>query len=69
MGAVEAQGCSEVVLWVVEGNAPARRFYERWGWRADGGRKVTPVEEEQLDEVRYRHALGRAAPGIGGGST
>jgi GNAT superfamily N-acetyltransferase len=66
---LDAQGSPEAVLWVVEGNAPARRFYERRGWAADGGRKVTPVEDEELTEVRYRRRLGRAAPGIGGGST
>lgn len=66
---LEAQGCPEAVLWVVEGNAPARRLYERWGWRADGGRKVTPVADEELVEVRYRRVLGPAAPGNGGGST
>ena len=43
------------VLWVVEGNAGARAFYERWGWAPDGARKVTPVDDERLDEVRYSH--------------
>ena len=49
-----AQGSTDLVLWVVEGNTRARRFYERRGWAADGGRKVTPVDDEALPEVRYR---------------
>ena len=49
-----AQGSAELVLWVVEGNVRARRFYERRGWAADGGRKVTAVADEALPEVRYR---------------
>ena len=36
----------------------ARRFYERRGWVADGGRKVTPVADEELAEVRYRWSQG-----------
>lgn len=48
-----------LVLWVVDGNAPARRFYERHGWTADGATKTTPVADEELAEVRYA----RPAPG------
>lgn len=50
-------GTSEAVLWVVEGNERARAFYERHGWAADGARKVTPVEDEELPEVRYARRL------------
>jgi GNAT superfamily N-acetyltransferase len=49
-----AQGSAELVLWVVEDNTRARRFYERRGWAPDGGRKVTAVADEALPEVRYR---------------
>jgi len=42
-----------LVLWVVEGNYPARAFYERHGWRADGSTQVVPVADEELAEVRY----------------
>lgn len=49
-----AQGSAELVLWVVEGNTRARRFYERRGWVADGARKVHTVADEGLPEVRYR---------------
>ena len=41
-------------LWVVEGNARARRFYERHGWRADGGRKIDDTFGTGVTELRYR---------------
>lgn len=48
---------SEVTLWVLEGNASARRFYEQLGFKEDGGRKTYPGTE--VPEVRYRIALPR----------
>lgn len=33
---------SEAFLWVGEGNARARRFYEREGWRTDGATRESP---------------------------
>jgi GNAT superfamily N-acetyltransferase len=50
-------GAREATLWVVEGNHPARAFYERRGWAPDGGTKVTPVDDEELREVRYRRTI------------
>ena len=41
------------VLWVLEDNAPARRFYERHGFVTDGARKALPILGEPR-EVRYR---------------
>lgn len=41
------------VLWVLEGNVPARAFYERHGFAADGARKVLDLGGP-LTEVRYR---------------
>lgn len=38
-------------LWVVEDNPRARRFYEKVGFRADGGAKVDPSLED-LREIR-----------------
>src|SRR4030042_3033741 len=32
----KSQACSQVVLWVFEGNDRARRFYEAMGFTADG---------------------------------
>jgi GNAT superfamily N-acetyltransferase len=49
-----AQGCPEIVLWVLEGNARARRLYEHRGWSPDDGRRPSPVGDGALSEVRYR---------------
>lgn len=35
-----AQGYSEVILWMLEDNPRARRFYEQNGWRPDGRRDL-----------------------------
>jgi GNAT superfamily N-acetyltransferase len=32
-----ANGFGSAVLWVLAGNRRGRRFYERHGWRTDGG--------------------------------
>ena len=46
---------SEAILWVAEENPRARRFYERYGWELDGGRKVDEVAPGAVvAEVRYR---------------
>lgn len=45
----------EAVLWVAEQNPRARRFYERYGWTLDGGRKLDEVGPgAMVAEVRYR---------------
>jgi len=49
------RGFAEVTLWVLEGNASARRFYERTGFWNDGGTKSYPTTE--VPEVRYRIGL------------
>ncbi|MCX4524198.1 MULTISPECIES: GNAT family N-acetyltransferase [unclassified Streptomyces] len=40
-------------LWVVEGNARARRFYERAGFAPDGGTCADEVGGVPVPEVRY----------------
>jgi GNAT superfamily N-acetyltransferase len=40
-------------LWTLEGNAPARRFYEKRGFRTDGAQKVFDVPGQPI-EIRYR---------------
>ena len=45
---------SEVVLWVLERNAPARAFYERLGFTADGATKVLEDGDWRAIEARYR---------------
>lgn len=51
-------GVDQVRLWVLEDNAPSRRFYERYGFAADGARHFFRVEQPDgepvdLPEVRY----------------
>jgi GNAT superfamily N-acetyltransferase len=51
------QGFTRATLWVLEGNARARRFYEREGWAPDGAAKSDPREDFMMDEVRYEHRI------------
>ena len=48
-----------MVLWVVPGNARARRFYERSGWSADGAERVAEVNGVTVPECRYAKRLGQ----------
>jgi GNAT superfamily N-acetyltransferase len=50
-------GCADAVLWVLEVNPRARRFYEREGWELDGGRKEEDFLGVRVAEVRYRIRL------------
>src|ERR1041385_8984026 len=52
-----AQGYSEAILWTLVTNAPARRFYERAGWLADGVSKLDRLDRFELNETRYRRKL------------
>jgi GNAT superfamily N-acetyltransferase len=47
-------GIDETVLWVLSGNARARRFYEIAGWVADGSERTSEVFGVTVHEVRYR---------------
>lgn len=49
-------GFTRVTLWVLEGNARARQFYERWGFCTDGARQVIELGAP-VAEVRYALAL------------
>lgn len=49
-------GSGELVLWVLAGNNPARRFYERQGARAAEERDF-PVGGGSVKEVCYRFSL------------
>ena len=57
------RGATELVLWVLEGNAPARGFYEATGWRPDGARQQLEIARTSLTEIRYRLALAAPLPG------
>ena len=45
-------GFTAVTLWVLEDNARARSFYERWGFRVDGAHQVAELGAP-VGEVRY----------------
>jgi ribosomal protein S18 acetylase RimI-like enzyme len=51
------RGFTEATLWVLEGNARGRAFYERMGWAPDGETKTDERPGATLHEVRYRRAL------------
>lgn len=50
-------GFSAAVLWVVDGNERAIRFYRRRGWRADGWRRTETVGTATWQELRLRGQL------------
>lgn len=58
---LRARGFAQAMLWVLDTNGPARRFYERAGWRADGGSRVEHRGGAELLEVRYRLRLAEPA--------
>jgi hypothetical protein len=51
-----ARAIPAMTLWVLDGNARARRFYERAGLVADGAAKHATFGGATLREVRYRAA-------------
>ena len=42
-------GCEEVVVWVLEGNERAIRFYESFGFRFDGGKQTLDLGGKVTD--------------------
>lgn len=46
-----------MLLWVLDGNSRARRFYERAGYVADGAVQTEDYDGVAVPEVRYRRAL------------
>ena len=50
-------GYVEAVLWVLDGNQRARRFYEREGWRSDGAAITDDARGFRVTELRYRRPL------------
>jgi GNAT superfamily N-acetyltransferase len=56
MRSLAQAGATDARLWVLEGNARARRFYERRGWRLDGSERVVPFPPHPLD-VGYTKEL------------
>jgi GNAT superfamily N-acetyltransferase len=53
---------AQLILWVLEANLLARRFYERFGFEPDGARRTDPgFLGNDAVEVRYRLAVVRPA--------
>ena len=50
-------GYTEAVLWVLPGNARARRFYEVAGWADDGAQRTGEAWGIVFTEMRYRRRL------------
>jgi GNAT superfamily N-acetyltransferase len=50
-------GHADAILWVLEDNPRARRFYERAGWHHDGATRSIEIFGLQVLEVRYRKEL------------
>jgi RimJ/RimL family protein N-acetyltransferase len=50
-------GYRHVVLWVLDVNARARRFYEVAGWTADGECRTIEFVGQSISEVRYAKQL------------
>src|SRR5262249_41968465 len=57
--ALVSRGYKLAVLWVLEANGRARRFYEIEGWERDGGLRAERAPEGERRELRYRKLLTR----------
>jgi GNAT superfamily N-acetyltransferase len=57
LGTLATAGYREVTLWVLDGNARARRFYEAAGFHLDGAEQVDERDGFPLRELRYRRPL------------
>ncbi len=55
--AMQRAGYTTAILYVLEDNPRARRFYEREGWALDGTRKQDELLGLAVDELRYRRVL------------
>jgi GNAT superfamily N-acetyltransferase len=65
MGSAAAElgrfGYAGAVLWVLDTNDRARRFYAIAGWAEDGGHQTDGSRGFDIAEVRYRRTLSRQA--------
>jgi GNAT superfamily N-acetyltransferase len=53
---MRSSGFGEAILWVLDGNDRAERFYRAAGWEQDG-RKVDEFQGATVVELRYRKRL------------
>ncbi|MFG2889031.1 GNAT family N-acetyltransferase [Streptomyces sp. NPDC048248] len=65
MGRARAAGFGTLYLWVVRGNARARRFYERAGFVPDGSEEAYEVGGRSVPELRYRRPSAAGPPSAG----
>ena len=49
-------GVAGALLWVLDRNVSAQRFYERDGWRFDGARRIATFGDFGVEQLRYRLA-------------
>ena len=50
-------GWMDAILWVLEKNEAARRFYEALGWEAEPRRALLNIGGADVQELRYRKVL------------
>lgn len=50
-------GHRHAILWVLEDNPRARRFYEAAGWTLDGTRRPIEIFGQPVPEIRYEKSL------------
>ncbi len=55
---LRSRGYQDIILWVLEGNHAARRFYEALGFRLDGESKLVDLGAP-LKAVRYRKTISK----------
>ena len=55
--AMRSAGYCDAILYVLDDNTRARRFYEREGWALDGGTKPDEFFGVEITELRYRLVL------------
>ncbi|WP_433347421.1 N-acetyltransferase family protein [Micromonospora sp. CA-111912] len=57
LATMRGRGWHRAVLWVLEPNANARRFYERGGWLPTGERREEHVGTAYTPQLRYARKL------------
>lgn len=57
LDAMRTAGYRDAILYVLDDNPRARRFYEREGWALDGGTKRDEFFDIEIVELRYRRSL------------
>ncbi|MDP9144925.1 MAG: GNAT family N-acetyltransferase [Actinomycetota bacterium] len=56
-GALHGAGHARALLWVLDGNARARAFYQRRGWAIGKPIRIENIGGTDLTEVRYEKSL------------